>query len=780
MILEARLIQLRMNNTNFPFLRMLLLVWLLPLSLFSQIKNADALVDHLHTLSKQKVSDLVYIQTSKGIYETAENVWFKGYVLNSQSLIPSIQSKTLFVQLINDKTQKAVWEEKYEIENGFVDGHLYLQDSLQAGTYTMAAYSSHSFYNNTSEFYAARKLKIIKKIAEKREVVKVKKDSIIDFKMFPEGGNLVSGIQNIMAFKSVNSKGNPVPVSGTLFENNKPLLKFKSVHAGMGRFVFTPDIDKSYHIQLLDSLKKSNHKLPEIFRSGISMQLIGKNKDFLLFNISQSKALKKMPVYLRLQIRGEVYSLAKANLNNQAKIKVPLKDVPQGIAEVTLFNADFEPICERLVYIKQDEQLQIKTILNKSEYQTQEKATLKIQVIDEHEQPIVAHLGLSVYDRIYKNPKDSKNILTHYNLATQLKGKLHNPAYYFDTNNKNRKEALNLLLLTQGWRRYVWNEINLKEQKTPKQVVFDDIKGKVTFPKKYQKNPLQSSPVLMAFAPENEAFKEFVLVDSTKKFTIKPKHLTMGRQVYLKLMVPEKPKYHFNINDQAFNTINTVRKAKTINYPSAKSIIKTEVIKPFKYPSDVKVLDEVMVKAKKRKVYRDKYLGKLDSIAKSEMTTDYVCKENILNCPILDHGPFDKGSKKPVEGVVYHLHWRSVSPTNLTNPPLPPYHYPVLTDEYLMSRFNLIRTKGYYKKREFYQPIYDKDTIVDAFPDYRNTLYWNPSVITNKKGEATIEFFCSDINTKFIGNIEGIGVGRQGLLGSAKFEFVVRKDNNSK
>ena len=393
-------------------------------------------------------------------------------------------------------------------------------------------------------------------------------------------------------------------------------------------------------------------------------------------------------------------------------------------------------------------------------------------------------MGLSIYDGIYQNLQDSKNIVTHYYLSTQLKGNIYNPSYYFDAKNKNIKESLDLLMLTQGWRRYVWNQSNLKALKTQRQVVFDSIKGKVTFPKKHQKKPQQSLPTLMAYTPDKKGQEEFIIVDSTKAFTITPKHLKLGNHVYFKLMVPQKPKYYFNINDNAFSTINTVRKTKTINYPLAKNSISVETIKPFKYPSDIKVLDEVMVNAKKRKVRRDKYLGKLDSIVKLEMTNDYVCIKNHLNCPVL--GPFDKGSKKPVEGEIYYLHWRTVykqrgksvesgssDSTPLMIPPLPPYKYPVLTDEYLMSRFNLIRTKGYYGKREFYQPIYDKDTIEDAFPDYRNTLYWNPSVITNKNGEATIEFFCSDINTKFIGNLEG--VDSKGLLGSEKFEFVVRK-----
>ena len=67
------------------------------------------------------------------------------------------------------------------------------------------------------------------------------------------------------------------------------------------------------------------------------------------------------------------------------------------------------------------------------------------------------NLGLSVFDKAYINPADPVNILTHCYLSSQIRGKIHNPLYYFDEKNKDRMQAMDLLLLTQGWRRYVWN-----------------------------------------------------------------------------------------------------------------------------------------------------------------------------------------------------------------------------------------------------------------------------------------------------------------------------------
>jgi len=252
----------------------------------------------------------------------------------------------------------------------------------------------------------------------------------------------------------------------------------------------------------------------------------------------------------------------------------------------------------------------------------------------------------------------------------------------------------------------------------------------------------------------------------------------MGEKGYLytKLMA-SKTDYIFNIDDHAFKTINDVRKRIETNYPIPNTdCINADVVKPFNYPSNIEVLEEVMIKGKKRKVRRDKYLGRLDSLSKLE-SRDYIATCKALNCFV--HGR--KGSTRPVEGKTYRVllgengeelgeHYTR---TIFYGEKMITYKYPKFTDAFILEKFNLIRTKGYYGKKEFYQPTYDKKSIDDAFPDYRNTLYWNSSIITNKKGEASVVFYCSDINTKFIGNIEG--VGGQGLLGTSSFEFIVRK-----
>jgi hypothetical protein len=171
----------------------------------------------------------------------------------------------------------------------------------------------------------------------------------------------------------------------------------------------------------------------------------------------------------------------------------------------------------------------------------------------------------------------------------------------------------------------------------------------------------------------------------------------------------------------------------------------------------------------KRNTIREKYLGILDSLAKFDMDNDYVCRFGVLNCP--RHSRYEFGSTKPVQGEFYHIIINYNSPVEHSIRVI--YSLPIYTEEELLRLNNLTKVKAYYGLREFYKPDYDKESETDIIPDFRNTLLWEPSVITNENGEAILSFFCSDINSDFVGRIEG--VSGEGLRGTGYFNFTVRK-----
>lgn len=863
--LEHKARPLKFYSLLFLFIR-------LSLTVLSQPYNPamDKLAGQLHSLAKNSPAELIYLQTDKAIYETGEDLWFKAYLLDTHNFAPSLLSQTLYLQVINEKTEVPVWQEKYEARNGFADGHVFLQDSLSEGDYLVAAYTAGSYLNDKTELKSLRKIKVKKDmkprtsvtadfnkvfynagdtilvkltaLSEKKEPlnsqikaelrqgnqslgqtqvstnmqgtanlsfvlqskgeglqlninekyadlfdareksmsfpVPCKKGSTIQFDAFPEGGDLVSGLPSNLAFKAVNIEGNPLDIEGKLFEDDKLILELKSFHDGMGRLAFTPFAGKKYYIRLSVPVTDSTFLLPEVRQEGITLHLSGRDKEYLEFIISQSQGLKQGTVYLMGQQRGAVCCMASGVLNKELKIKMPLKEfIGQGIAEFTLFNEKLTPVAERLVYVNADKKIYIETKLSKDNYETREKVSLTITAKDETGQPVMANLGISVYDKLYRDIQDPKNILTHCYLTSQLKGKVYDPAYYFDSKHENREEALNLLLLTQGWRRYVWGEKNLREYGEARPpLIFDGTEGEVHATKRLKKASL--AQIVKAFNPVKNNKADLLMSSQTGKFVVAPQHLKtwQGEYIYLKPMSPDEFEPRINLSDP-FKIINETGKIKGINYPvpGAPNIIKendADMMMNIDGHNTIK-LPEFTIKGHGTETFRDKYIGHLDSLAKLDLCTDYECSEGCseLNCQF---HTTDK-SHKPVEGKEYckRIGVNLAEGYYMGDECGIIYHYAKLTQEELLRRNNLSRVKAYYAHREFYQPKYDKETENDTYPDFRNTLLWKPSVATDEKGEAALEFFCSDINTRFVGKIEG--VSGEGLLGTKDFEFAVRK-----
>lgn len=68
--------------------------------------------------------------------------------------------------------------------------------------------------------------------------------------------------------------------------------------------------------------------------------------------------------------------------------------------------------------------------------------------------------------------------------------------------------------------------------------------------------------------------------------------------------------------------------------------------------------------------------------------------------------------------------------------------------------------EGCLKDEVFYSPDYSIDSErLSRIPDFRNTLYWNPDVVTSADGSAAVEFYTSDEAMEYTVIIEGFTSG---------------------
>ncbi len=529
----------------------------------------------------------------------------------------------------------------------------------------------------------------------------------------------------------------------------------------MGAFTFVPERNVRYTIRL-EGHKDSSYDFPPVKDSGIVMQLVKNATDSLTLKLISSFSIPQ-PVMIRLQSRGIMLAGAAGLLKDSLILRLPIADVPQGLAEITLFDSQLQPLAERLVFLHPDRNMRIRVKTDKERYQSKEKVTLRITTTDPQGKPIPAVLSLRVRDVLMTDETNARDIVNYYQLSTQLRGRIHDPGYYFDSSNADRHEALDLLMLTQGWRRYVWNEEALKAISAHQRILPDSLKVNFIATRKAGKEYAPAS--IMLFNHDKRNMRP-VVPGADGSFRLTPDYLFTGTRFFIKYFSEQE--FKVKVEDP-FNVI-----------PSGSTLqCMPEELRPI-VPGQAadtaflqygKRLQEVIITGKGRG-FGDKYLGYLDSIAKYEGNFDYVGQCGILNCPACHSG------SKPVEGRVYTEFKEEIKSKHATHP-IPftandvrrvTYQYPKYTEEELMTKFKMIITKGYFQGREYYEPDYDRED--KQLPDARNVIAWKPVIVTDKQGQATVSFYTSDIKGRFAGIVEG--VDGYGLMGQLNLYFPCR------
>lgn len=284
----------------------------------------------------------------------------------------------------------------------------------------------------------------------------------IDLQFFPEGGDAVAGIPCRMAFKAVNEFGKPADVEGAVYDSRgTQVALFGSYHNGMGAFDFLPQAGERYEARLSKPFASGKaFALPEAQNAGYSLRLQRREADGLTLEVSASRLGK---VYLTGMSRDKLFFFKELNFetNSPAQIVVPTRDLPVGIARFTLFDKNKTEQAERLAFVNRDRGLKIELKTDKPEYLPREKVNLRIRVSDHAGRPVGGNFSLAVSDENLLAFADDKqgHLLSSLLLEQDVKGKVEEPNFYFDPAEPKSEQALDYLLMTQGWRRFEWKKV---------------------------------------------------------------------------------------------------------------------------------------------------------------------------------------------------------------------------------------------------------------------------------------------------------------------------------
>ena len=445
----------------------------------------------LHTHAQNKLKDAAYkleefnkklpiekahLHLDKPYYSVGDTIWAKAYVVDGSNQFSNI-SNLLYVDLINDKD-----EIKVSLTMPIIDGQgwsaIALSDTLfNAGNYFIKAYTT-VMRNYGTDYFFNKPLSIINAMPYKAGQSTALANSIttpvnaasgqtdnnsISLQFFPEGGNLVVGIASKVAFKAIGTDGLSREVSGYVIDkDNNRLAEFKSGHAGMGTFKLFPAAGNSYNAVVSINGVETKYPLPTVAKEGYGLT-VSQTEENVQVRIIANTPVNNPILNLVAQANNQVLYSGTAELKNSGfSTSIPKKYFTKGITQIMLLTADLKPVAERLIFIKPASQgLKIDLANDSDSSKKAGRSAIKIKVTDENNDPATGAFSMSVTNegKVPFNENDEVSIFSNLLLTSDLKGYVEKPNYYFTDPSLAKETELDNLLLTQGWRRFIWDDI---------------------------------------------------------------------------------------------------------------------------------------------------------------------------------------------------------------------------------------------------------------------------------------------------------------------------------
>jgi len=644
---------------------------------------------------------------------------------------------------------------------------------------------------------------------------------------FPEGGNMVTDVHTKVAFKAVGADGLGIEVKGSILDDaNTEVAKIPSSHFGMGTFEFIPEVGKKYKAKVTYSNGvQATVNLPDAAAKGIALAVNTNDPSKISIEIRANRAYYKenlnKEVNLLVYWSGSVKKVNTKLDNEVLGLDLPTAGMRTGIMQVTLFSDKGEPLSERLAFIQNPDLLNLAVTSNKPSFAKRENVLLNFNA-KSTEGPAKGSFSVSVIDesKILVDENAESTILTNILLTSDLKGYVEKPNYYFANVNNETRGNLDALMLTQGYRRFVWKQL-LADNSTTTAVVYKpeqaiNLTGKV---KTRAGVPLPNLQVNLVpngggalktattDAQGNFQFNDMVF-ETGKSFLLKTDSKSGKNAAVITLDIPDAgaaidPASEM---DASYNSSADIL-ASLQNGQKAGDMIASN-------DSRVYLKDDRVVGPKKTASYRSSNLGgpghadqviNGDSFANSPslvtalngvardvdfvngvpfLKTGQVLQKNTLGANqmlivvdgIVGGRSIDDIPPRVVEtveilkegnssiygvagggGVIVITTRQNLSGSTTISKEMSPGVYS-------------FTPAGFYKAKEFYSPQYN---VADASkaPDNRTTIYWNPNVVTDSGGNGAVSFFNADGTGTYRVVIEGIDVN--GNLGRQVFKYKV-------
>jgi len=795
-------------------------------------------INSLDAYSVKNPVEKVYLQVDKNYYAAGDDIWFKAYLTMGSRHELSEISSVLNVELINNDKGLIEQSVKLPVVSGLTWGDFKLPDTLKEGLYTIRAYTKW-MRNAGTEYFFDKTINvgnaIMQNVLTKKEskLIKQKQHSATqkiasdktDIQFFPESGSLVYGLASRVAFKAIGSDGLGKDIKGVVVDDqNHEIIQFSSRHLGMGVFNLLPVNGKTYKaIITLPDGSVNTIKLPLPSVSGYVLHI--KDADSLTIEVkieaSRDLIQTNQGINLIAQSGNQVYYAAKSNsMSSSFFAIIPKNKFPSGIVQFTLFSSNGEPLNERLVFIKNNDQLKL-SIAAGGNFSPRGKTRINFSAKNQQGQPVFGNFSVAVVDETKApvNEAAESGIFSSLLLTSDIKGYIEQPGYYFAAANDHTNADLDILMLTQGYHRFEWKQILTSA--APPIVYQPEASLEITgYLKTLSGKPVPNGKISLLSANQSFflrdtvsnssgyfAFKNLQFKNSTR-FVIqsKTKKDSKNLSVQLDTLSPPVMRAQYssvptlNPNDSlsaylasSKKIYDEQRKDRLGNYPKILNEVTITALKPVLTNSSnfngAGNADQVVL-FKNIKLncgsIAECLIGKLTGVFfKYDYANQYyypctyvegktVVMNIMVDGMIMNPETFSTLPPAIVESVdvLKSGGFTSIYGENGYTGLLLINTKKGGSANYTTANIVTYIPKGYYKAREFYAPRYDDPKTNTKMADLRSTIYWNPNVATDAKGAALFEYFNADGPGTYCLIAEGID--KDGNIGRQVYRYTVK------
>lgn len=772
---------------------------LFSLLLLAVTSHAQSLEQTLNQYATTRQSERMYIHYDKSSYAPGETIWFKAYL--QSGILPAEKSKTLYVDWY-DNQGKLVFRTTDPIVDGISYGQFDLPKEYKSSAVHVQAYTRWML-NFDSSFLYHKDIPIL--VADSLRTVR--KPSVATLTLFPEGGDMIDGLGNKVAFKANDQYGIPQNITGYIAEqgSDKLIDSLQVIHDGMGYFYLTPEKGEKYKAVWFDENRTRHEQLlPAAKESGITLRVgLIKNGRSFYINTDPKGDLAQQSIHIvGTMYQQPVFNITRSFKDGVVEGLVPTTTLPSGILTLTVLDANYRPLAERI------------TFLNHGEYQFEPKMTVqhwglskraKNEIEIEVPDSLSANLSVSVTD-LGIDYDSSHTIISHLLLSSEIKGQVYRPAWYFQNQSDSLKRALDLVMLTHGWRRFDWEAMaagKLPPIKYHADTTYMAISGQIygATPTQYRQagdiimilsNADKKPNFIVAPISPDGSFRvnSELLFDTARVYYQLPKHKGLGNATvtFMNNRLPPASAYKpGNLWNATEDTAGRARHEELI-----------DAFREFQKHNQAKVLETVTIEGKRKDPMEE-----LDKRYASGMfSSGDGYQFDLLNDPMAaSSSDIFQYLQGRVAGLQINtstqpptLSWRGGSPsifldetptdaTMLEGIPVTDIAYVKVFRPPFMGAIGgggngaiAIYTRkggdqpvdqsgglpqntimGYTAIRQFYSPNYETVSPENDKRDLRTTLYWNPEVLTKPgNNKVVLKFFNSDVSGAFRVVIEGM------------------------